>query len=64
MNEEVNKIIASIGCMAEMAFIHFSRFVEAGFTPEQAFELTKQFMSFMYAPMLLNKTREDDSDDS
>lgn len=64
MNDELKKMIEAVGSMAELAFIHYSRFVAAGFSAEQAFDLTKQFMGYMYAPMLLNKMKEDIDDDS
>ena len=65
MNDELKSMIEAIGGMAELAFIHYSRFLGAGFSAEQSFELTKQFMSYMYAPMLLNKMKEDiEEDDS
>ena len=65
MIDELNDLVKAIGSMAELSFIHYSRFLGAGFSAEQALDLTKQFMGYMYAPMLLNKIKEEfEEDDS
>lgn len=57
MSENVKKFIDSIGAVAEANFAFYQQMIKAGFSSEQAFELTKVLVSSTLATMV--KPNED-----
>ena len=64
MNEEFKKFMEGIGILTEFAFALYMGFLNAGFNPDQALELTKSQL-IMLNNFILDKTlhqKEDDDD--
>ena len=63
MNEEFKKFMEGIGILTEFSFAFYMGFLNAGFNPDQAMELTKTQLNSLNAFIFGNIQRQKEEND-
>lgn len=63
MNEEFKKFMEGVGILTEFSFALYMGFLNAGFNPDQAMELTKTQLKSLNAYIFNNLRRQKEEND-